>query len=96
MVILGSGFFGGSSSIVTGANTFIDYTYINFSPAVNAIGMDLLPANTLTIRLYDAAGALLATTSGNGGDSGLFWGVVSDEAISRVEVAGDGDAGPAG
>ncbi len=93
MVILGDGFFGGSSSIVTGANTFTDFTYIDFSPAVNAIGMDLLPANTVTIRLYDAAGALLATTSGTGGDSGMFWGVVSDESISRVELEGDGGAG---
>ncbi len=93
MVILGDGFFGGSSSIITGANTFTDYTYINFSPAVNAIGMDLLPANTVTINLYDVAGGLLATTAGTGGDSGLFWGVVSDEQITRIEIAGDADAG---
>lgn len=92
MVLLGAGFFG-SHTIVTGANTFVDYTYIDFSPAVNAIGMDLLPAGTSTINLYDAAGALLATTAGTGGNDGLFWGVVSDEAISRIEIAGDADSG---
>ncbi len=93
VVILGAGFFGGATTIVTGANTFSDYTYVDFNPAVNAIGFDLLPAGSMTIRLYDAAGALLDTVFASGSNDGLFWGVTSDETINRIEIEGEADSG---
>lgn len=92
MVVLGSGIVG-NTTVVTGANTFTEFTYINFSPSVDSIGLDLHPDGPMTIRLYDNAGGLLDTTAGTGANDGLFWGVISTELISRIEIEGDADSG---
>jgi len=87
MVILGDGLLG-QPSIVTGANTFSDFMYLDFLPGVSWVGFDLLSdlaPEMIDIRIYDELGRLWPA-QGAAGIPGEFWGVVSGIPIDRIEI----------
>lgn len=100
VVALGTGFLGaGQTSTVAGANTFTDITQIAFSPAVTAVGMDLLvgaPApGDVTVTIFDATGAPLGniTVTTTAVDATMFAGLTSPTPIASVTIEGIGGSG---
>ena len=89
LFLLGAGYMGNPSKNV-GANTFLDSFDIIFpNDDVFAVGMDLVSyfdADVLTITIYGAGGALLDTTTALATNDGTFWGVSSDQVITRINL----------
>ena len=79
----------GNTIDVVGANTFVEFTIVNFSVDVYAVGMDIWNnSDPITeYRIFDAGGALLETFMLNntvGAED--FFGFIATEPISRVEI----------
>ncbi len=96
-VLLTAGFLGIPFNGV-GPNSFVDHTDFVYSPAVNAVGFDivgdLITSVAVDIEVFDAGGVSLGTTTATGSLAGNFWGVVSDIPIGRIalrENAGGGE-----
>ena len=88
-VLATTGFLGIGIDAV-GPNTFTDNTELVFSPAVNAVGFDLVgdlvgPV-TVDIEFFDELDQSLGTTSASGTIGGTFFGAVSPTPIARVEM----------
>lgn len=67
-------------------------TDLLFSPAVQAVGVDLTSSatfDTITISLFAADGSFITSTSINNGDPGTwtFWGVISSVPVGRINLA---------
>lgn len=79
-----------SNSKALSTNTSEDALEIFFDPPVNVAGMELVRLygfdGSLTITLYDASDALIATTSALSDNAGKFWGVASQTPIARMEL----------
>ncbi len=95
-VTLGAGFLG-QADVLAGANSFADFTIINFtgSAEVTSAGFDIFnnTANVI-VRTYDAGGMLLDTFNVNVvPNTQDFFGFIAEEPISRVEVEGAAGAG---
>jgi len=85
----------GNTIAIVGANDFVDFTILNFSVDVYAVGMNIWNNSdpVTQYRIFDAGGVLLASFSLNhtvGVEN--FFGFIAFEPISRVEIeeANDG------
>ena len=87
----------GNSSTLMGANTFTDFTIINFAPdGAHAVGADFFvdAVPNAEIRVFDVGGTLLDTfTLNNTPNTENFAGFISDDAIGRIEYQAESDAG---
>ena len=87
----------GNTSTLMGANTFSDFTILSFLPAgAHAVGADLFvdSVSNAEVRVYDMGGALLDTfTITNTPNTENFVGLISDDAIGRIEFQAEADAG---
>ncbi len=97
MVVLTKGFLGVESTCV-GPNTFADDTNITFpTDNVTAVGMELLcplGAETVDIEIFGLDGVSLGTTTHlTGTTAGTFWGVISDDIITKIIIVGPGYTG---
>ena len=97
VVYLNSGAVGNVSNLV-GATSFADYTIITFEGAdVYAVGQDIFNNNSLEAdyRVYDMSDNLINTFTLTSASlvTENFFGFISDEPISRVEIEGDLDDG---
>lgn len=92
MVVLAQGALGVPSTVV-GPNFFNDDTDIMLSAGnVTAVGLDLLAPihgpGVITIQIFGAGDVLLGTTTATTGRaSGAFWGVVSEDVITRLRLS---------
>jgi hypothetical protein len=88
MVILGDGTIG-QPSIVTGAQFFAQFTHLDFPSGVFAVGFDLMsngaPGELIEIRVF-SLGSQIGAAHAPADVPGLFWGVLSTELITRVEI----------
>jgi hypothetical protein len=86
----------GNADPLAGAITFAEYTIIEFTPSVYAIAMDLWENNfPLTdIRVYGETGDLIETIQWDVPTNlQVFFGMIADEPISKIEVQGEQDSG---
>jgi len=94
VVAITAGIIGNTIPIV-GANTFVDFTILNFSVDVYAVGMNIWNNfdPVTEYRIFDAGGVLLASfILNNTVGAENFFGFIAFEPISRVEIeeANDG------
>lgn len=90
IVAISSGQIGNADALV-GANTFAEFTIINFSPEVYAVAMDIWnnSENTTDVRVYGTGGTLIETlVLSTPAGTQTFAGFISDEPIERVELEG--------
>ncbi|MBK5213703.1 MAG: T9SS type A sorting domain-containing protein [Flavobacteriaceae bacterium] len=96
VIYIGSGAIGNTSTLM-GANTFADYTLLNFAPdGAHAVGMDLFvdSVGNADVRIFDTTGALMDTfTVSNPSNTENFIGFISDDAIGHIEIQAEADAG---
>ncbi len=89
MVVMDVGF-GGNPTITVCTNTFTDSMDIYFfNNDVWAFGIELQSywnPTTIDIEIYGVGGVLLDTTTAQSNNVGLFWGVISDELITRINL----------
>ncbi|SDS28393.1 Por secretion system C-terminal sorting domain-containing protein [Formosa sp. Hel1_31_208] len=81
----------GNIDSLIGATTFAEYTIINFSPDVYSVAMDIWENNdpTTVVRVFGVAGVLIDTFNVNTPvNSQTFFGVISDEPITAIELEG--------
>tara|TARA_R110000787_G_scaffold279698_2_gene389984 strand:- start:4407 stop:5330 length:924 start_codon:yes stop_codon:yes gene_type:complete len=86
----------GNDDPLAGAITFAEYTIINFAPNVYAIAMDMWEnsAPSTEIRIFGESGDLIETlTVDVPVGFQVFFGVIADEPISRMEFQGEADSG---
>ncbi len=86
----------GNADPLAGATTFAEYTIIEFTPSVYAIAMDLWENNfPLTdIRVFGETGDLIETIQWDVPTNfQVFFGMIADEPISKIEVQGEQDSG---
>ncbi|QIE60721.1 T9SS type A sorting domain-containing protein [Rasiella rasia] len=96
-VLLTTGFIGVPSDYV-GANSFADFTILNFTGPddVYSAGFDIFNNSNVDteIRLFDAGGILIDTfTVTNPINTANFFGFISDVPVSRVEIEGIAGSG---
>ena len=88
LLVIGPGFGAPTKMVIT--NTFLDSMDIVFNNNdVWAVGMDIhtfIGTGTVDISIYGVGGVLLDTTTAPGDNSGIFWGVISDELITRINL----------
>jgi hypothetical protein len=93
LVLLGAGFMGNPTKNVA-ANYFTDYFEIVFTGGnVHAVGMDLqayMPAGIVDISIYGIGDVLLDSTTAAATNAGSFWGVYSDDEITRMTINSQG------
>ena len=85
----------GNTITVVGANVFVDFTILNFSVDVYAVGMNIWNNSdpVTEYRIFDANGELLTFfILNNTVGAENFFGFIADEPISRIEIeeANDG------
>ena len=86
----------GNSDPLVGANSFPDFTVINFTDPVYAVAFDVWENNDpiTTIRIFDPSDNLInsydVSTPIN---TQTFFGFVSDEEVGKVELEGNNDSG---
>ena len=81
----------GNPSIVTGASSSAESTDLRFpSNDVFSVGMDVLSNSpgvvAVGITIFGLGGAILSTSTVNATTTGKFWGVTSDQVITRVAL----------
>ena len=77
----------GVTSVTVGPNIFADNGVFEFSVPVNAFGIEIvmpMAPGPVDIEIFGASGSL-GTTTASGAVPGVFWGVYSDEDITRIE-----------
>ena len=96
VIYIGSGAIGNTSTLM-GANTFADFTILTFTPdGAYAAGIDLWTegVSNADVRVYDMGGGLLDTfVVSNTPSTENFFGVISDDAIGKIEIQAEADAG---
>lgn len=88
VALLGPGV-AGNESIVTGADTFTDNTQLSFTEGgIFALAVDLRSnqEETIELRLIDGKGVIVATEQLDVTTEPTFWGVVTQDPFSRLEV----------
>ena len=86
----------GNTDPLAGANIFPDYTIIEFTPNIYAVAMDIWEnsAPLTDIRVYGESGDLIETIQLNVPiNIQVFFGMIADEPISRIEIQGEQDSG---
>ncbi len=88
-VYVPAGSFGNASPIV-GANTFVNYTIVNFpSNNVNSFGFDiyaLTAGGDVSIRINGTGGLIATYSVSSPGGNVVFFGAQADEIITSVEL----------
>ncbi|MCK5115455.1 MAG: hypothetical protein KAR44_02575 [Candidatus Aegiribacteria sp.] len=77
----------GVTAVTVGCNTFAHNSEYSFSVPVNAFAIEIvmpMAPGTIDIEIFGAGGSLGSTTA-SGALPGVFWGVFSDEDITRIE-----------
>ncbi len=95
MVYISPGAIGNVDALI-GAATFTDFTVINFDPEIYAIAMDIWENNDpiTTVRVFGNGGALIETLEvDTPTNAQTFFGVISDEPISSIELEGMNGSG---
>jgi len=92
VIYIGTGLIG-NTSVLMGANTFLEYTIINFTGAddVTSVGMDIWNNSDpdTDYRVYDTGGVLVETFSlNNTVATENFFGIMTDYAIGHIEIEG--------
>ena len=90
VVLIAPGSIGNTDALV-GAINFAEFTIINFSPDVYAVGMDIWEniEPTTIVRVFGAGDALIDTFNLNTPvDTQTFFGVIADEPITSIELEG--------
>jgi PKD repeat protein len=75
------------------ANYFVESYNITFTTVVHAAGMDLVSyasEGTVDITIYGPGGVVLGTTTAPATNAGTFWGVSSDQPITRININSEG------
>lgn len=93
LAVVGHNFMGNSSKTVV-INRFVDDYRLLFNPPVASAGMDVqdfLGNGWCTIQIYDGEGMLLGSDVTAASNSGVFWGVASDEPIGEIRIISQGD-----
>jgi hypothetical protein len=93
LALLGEGFDSNPSKSLV-ANTFTDRFEIYFTELVFAAGMDLVSVydpDVVNLTVYGPGGVELGATTTAATEEGSFWGVVSDEPITRIEIYSTSD-----
>jgi hypothetical protein len=89
LALVGAGANGNPSKQVV-ANTFADSFDIFFTTTdTYAAGMDLAShfgADTVQITIYGPGGLILGTTTASSTNAGDFWGVASDQYLTRIKI----------
>jgi PKD repeat protein len=89
LCVVGIGF-SGNPTVTVCTSVFSDSMDITFfNNDTCAVGMDLqsyFSATTFTITIYGVGGGIIDTTTGQANNAGLFWGVISDEIIGRINL----------
>jgi subtilisin-like proprotein convertase family protein len=99
LVALGSGFFGpDQSSVVVGANAFVDTTIVTFNPPVIAFSMDVYDGATVSpvlIEAFDADDNPIGTLNAVllGPDTPTFAGAISDVPVARIVMTAENNGG---
>jgi len=89
--------FVGLTKVTVGPNTLTDNSEILFSPAVSAVGVEVVASGlnfSLNIDIFDAGDVLIGSTTSMASQPGVFWGVMSTVPIGRIafsEGAGQGE-----
>lgn len=83
----------GNTSVLMGANTFLEFTIINFTGAddVFSVGMDIWNNSDpdTDYRVYDTGGVLVETFGlNNTVATENFFGIMTDYAIGHIEIEG--------
>lgn len=93
IAILGAGFFTvNNASTVAGSNVFVDTTDVIFTYGHNqvfAVGMDFSNGgypSVFNINIYGTGDVLLGSTTVNIAAADTFWGVISSNVITRINV----------
>ena len=96
VIYIGLGAIGNASTLM-GANTFADYTLLNFAPdGAHAVGMGLFidSVGNADVRIFDTSNTLIDTfTISNPSNTENFIGFISDAAIGKIEIQAEADAG---
>jgi hypothetical protein len=86
IVALGSGVVPINGTTWVGSDLFNDFTFLEFTNGdAYAVGLDIFDffgSATVTINVYSASGLIGSSIANSGG----FWGVVSDEPITRLDL----------
>lgn len=88
LALTGDGFAGITSKAIF-ANQFTDTLDMVFGGS-NAVGFDLLSqfaASTITVSVFGAGDVLLGSFDVAATTTGVFWGVISDQAIRRINLS---------
>lgn len=86
----------GNVDPLAGAITFAEYTIIDFAPNVYAVAMDIWEnsAPMTEIRIFGESGDLIETVTVDiPVGIQVFFGVIADEPISKIELQGELDSG---
>jgi len=86
----------GNTDPLVGANSFPDFTIINFSPSVYAVAFDVWENEDpqTDIRIFDTTGNLIELiTVDTPVNTQTFFGFISDEEVGSVELQGLNDSG---
>lgn len=90
IAITGAGF-AGVPSIATFANFFVDtYNMFFYNNDTTAVGVDLhsiFDPSTLEISIFGLGDVLLGMTRSPATPGGVFWGVSSDDIITRINLS---------
>jgi len=92
VIYIGAGLIG-NTSVLMGANTFVEFTIINFTGAddVFSVGMDIWNNSDpdTDFRVYDTGGVLVETFAlNNAVQSENFFGIMTEYAIGHIEIEG--------
>lgn len=93
LAILGANYVGNPSKTIV-ANYFLDDFRILFNPPVFATGMDIqdfMGNGWCTVEIYDAEGSMLGGAVTAASETGVFWGIGSDEPIGEIRILSQGD-----
>ncbi|NQV78529.1 MAG: T9SS type A sorting domain-containing protein [Lutibacter sp.] len=88
LVAITAGTIGNTIDLV-GANTFAEFTILNFTTDTYAVGMDIWnnADPTTLFRVYGAGGTLIESYSLNNTVGATdFFGIIADEVITRIEI----------
>ena len=86
----------GNTDPLAGAMTFLEFTAVDFDPNVYAVAFDIWENNSpmTDIRVFGEGGALIETiTTEIPVGIQVFFGLIADEPISRVEIEGELESG---
>lgn len=86
----------GNTDPLAGAITFAEFTAVDFTPNVYAVAMDIWEnsAPLTDIRVFGESGDLIETLQVDiPVGIQVFFGLIADEPISRIEVQGEQDSG---